>query len=492
VLPTGTGKTRTFAELVRRCVEGGKRALVLAHRSELLDQAQRALASCGVRAAVEQGARRAGSAPVVVASVQTLHAKRLAMFEPSTFGLVVVDEAHHATAASYRGVLAHFAGAKLLGVTATPDRGDGVGLRAVFDSVAYRYELRAAIAEKHLAPLRARRITVGGIDLRAVRAHHGDLDQRDLAAVMRNERALHGIVVPLLEQASDRRTIVFGVDVAHAHDLADLINRYDPGAARAVDGRMDDHDRRALLAGFARGEFRILCNCALLTEGFDEPSIACVAIARPTKSRGLYSQMIGRGTRLAPGKADCLLLDFVGQAGKHRLTGPADCLAGADLDDAMREVVDRQLEGEQLELEDVLADAEREAKRRAHGANVRAKAAYEAREVDPFLAGYLPPPIAEFEREPATEAQLNVLRTHDMALSPTMTRADAERYRVALVERKRLGLASLKQCRALKKAGLDTTTMTMARANVLIGKLAQAGWKPWAVAFEPEAGRKAR
>jgi superfamily II DNA or RNA helicase len=215
----------------------------------------------------------------------------------------------------------HFATARVLGVTATPRRADGKALADVFESVAFRMELREGIAGGWLAPITARRVVVESVDLSRVETRAGDFAQEHLAEAMDTERAIQGVVRPLLELAGERKTLVFAVDVSHAYALAEAINRIRPGAARAAHGELGADGRRALLADFRRGAFQFLANVQLYTEGFDEPAVECVAIARPTKSLGLYQQIVGRGTRLSPetGKRDLLLLDFTGAAGRHRL-----------------------------------------------------------------------------------------------------------------------------------------------------------------------------
>lgn len=493
VLPTGTGKTVCFAELARRCVAGGKRALVVAHRTELLEQAQRKLSDAGVRAAIEQARQRAGRAPVVVGSVQSLRGDRLAALLAGEFGLVVIDEAHHATAASYRAIVEHFPDARIVGVTATADRADGVGLRAIFASVAFRYEMRDAIRDGWLVPVLAKRVHVAGLDLRSVRAHHGDLDQRELAEIMQREQALHGVVAPLLELAGDRRTIAFAVDVAHAHAIAALANRYRPGIARAVDGSASDDDRRAALVAFRRGDYRLLVNCALYTEGFDEPTVSCIALCRPTQSRVLYTQMVGRGTRLAPGKRDVLVLDFVGNAGRHKLVGPADALAGLDLPDEVRADVEAALDGGQIELEDVLAHAEAEAEQRRDRVRLIAIAHYRATEIDPFFGSLPPDPEGAWAKEPATATQIKALTSAGFSRLPDcLTRGEASRYIAALQERRKLGLASLKQCRRLHSLGIETKNLTALRAAQLYAKLRQKGFRPWVLRDEPEFRRSSK
>lgn len=480
VLATGLGKTVCFTEIVRRGVTAGRRVLVLAHRSELLEQAAKKLASCGVVAQIEQGERRAVDAPCIVASVQTLRGARLERWPADAFDLIVIDEAHHAVAKGYGAILARFESARVLGVTATPDRLDGARLGELFDSCAYRYELRAAIRDGWLAPIRARRIAVDGVDLDAVHTRAGDLDRRELARVMEQERALHGVAVPLLEQADSRRSIVFSVDVAHANALAEVINRYAPGAARALDGGASANDRAAALAAFRAGEFRVLVNCALFTEGFDEPSISCVAIARPTKSRALYTQMVGRGTRMAEGKADCLVLDFSGMAGRHRLVGPADVLAGRELPDDVRQLAERALDrdGEQLVLDAVLDAAEAEATSIRERLAVTAVARYRADVIDPFVGELPDAPDGAWTRDLATDKQREALERAGLDdLPASLTKGEANRWLDAIAARRAQGLATVKQVRLLRRYGIDARALTLEDANAAIGRISERGWR---------------
>lgn len=482
VLPTGCGKTVVFADLVQRTVAQGQRALVLAHRSELLEQARGKLSAVDVWAELEQAGRRAGAADVVVASVQTLRGKRLTSLAPDAFGLVVVDEAHHATATSYKAVLDHFTGARILGVTATPDRADGAALGGVFESCAFSYELRGAIRDGWLAPIVARRVMLDGVDLSNVRTLAGDLNQADLAAVMADAEAVHGVVGPLRDLAGSRKTIVFAVDVKHARAIADALNQHEPGCALALDGSAAEDDRRRALVAFRAGRFRFLVNCALFTEGFDEPEVACVAIARPTKSRALYTQMAGRGTRLAPGKPDCLLLDFVGNAGRHRLVGPVDVLAGRPVDDETRLEVERMIELGQLTIDAVIDQAEAEVARRRAAASVSAVARYRAEEVDPFLGEYLvgiaPVPSRGID-ERATQAQLDDLEVIGLRKLPSdLSRTEAMHLLQANARRRKAGLCTIKQARQLIRVGYDAKHMTFDEARRLCGQLAANNWKP--------------
>jgi superfamily II DNA or RNA helicase len=467
-----------------------RRALILAHRGELLDQAAKKLLDLGVYSSLDQADSKASlQADVVVASVQTLRGVRLERYPVDHFTDIVVDEAHHAAAKSYRNIFARFPNAKLLGVTATPDRADKKGLGKIFASVAFVYEMRKAIADRFLVPLVAKRIEIDELDLSSVSSHHGDLDQSELAELMNQDRNLLGVVKPVLEQAGSRKTLIFGVDVAHARALAETINRFKPGAAIAIDGTAKPEERKAILNLYRRGAFQFLCNCALFTEGFDEPDVACVVLARPTQSRGLYTQMLGRGTRLvgatyeqsiANGKRDCLVLDMVGNSAKHRLIGPADALAGRELDDDEKKLVEKKLaeDNGQTELDGVLDFAEKEAAaasaRRKAQLNTGALLLYRQREIDLFLGDA----FVDFDRNspaaqrPATAEQILAITEAKLGVPPAgLCEAEAAAMLQAVKERRKQGLCSIPQARCLEKLGIDTKGMTFARAGELMSKV---------------------
>lgn len=469
VLPTGCGKTVVFCEVIRRFLERGQRALVLAHRDELLKQAADKLAISGISdVGFEKASDRENGESVVVGSVQTLRGSRLQRFAPDTFGLIVLDECQHARSDGNMAIAKHFTNARILGVTATPDRLDGKGLGEVFKTCAHKYELFAAIQDGWLVPIKCRQIEVEGLDLRKVRTTAGDLNARDLEAIMSDEHQLHKVAFPLVEQIENRQTIVFGVTVKHAEALAEVINRYRPDSAQAVSGVTPMQERRAILRAFEQGQFQTLVNCALLTEGFDMPPLACVAVARPTKSRGLYVQMIGRGTRPLPGvvdgretaeerrnaiassaKPDLLILDFVGVTKRHELVSARDVLASdEELIRASEEFNDAHDGQPQVGT----APSEHEVSQLGNAVALTAEARFLANEIDLFLPQRTKP-IGAWTLQRATAKQIDTLRRHGLEPPATLSRGEASSIIDGIFERRRLGLASLKQVKLLQKNG---------------------------------------
>lgn len=380
-LPTGTGKTVLFAAVLRRNL-GGRRGLVVAHREELLDQAAATIArDSGLSVGIEQADRQAGGVDVVVASVQTLVAsggRRLGQLTRNSIGLVVIDEAHHVSARTYIEVLHHFGLApdperffaqggrraaidgfepatdapRLLGVTATPSRTDKVGLEVAFDEIVYSRTIRDMISEGWLCPVRGVRVATS-TSLDGVPTTHGDFAERALETTVNNDARNDLIIAAYHDHAQGRQAIVFAAGVAHAEALAAAF-RAAGVSADWVSGAHDKDERRGAIGAYRRGELRVLANCAVLTEGFDAPETACVIMARPTKSSTLYTQCLGRGTRLANGKTDLVVIDVVdayeraGLASAAALFGLPPKFAVAEAEDvpldqlAMR--FDRELE----------------------------------------------------------------------------------------------------------------------------------------------------
>lgn len=485
VMATGTGKTYTAGEILRERATHG-RILWLAHRGELLTQAMGTIENrIGLGCDIEKAQSRAPvfglwGSPVVVASVQTLRSKRLQRWPTDTFATIVVDEAHHAAAKGYREILKHFGKAKVLGLTATPDRGDGVALGHVFDHVAMQYDIRTAIKDGYLCQITQKQIQCADLDISDVKTVAGDLAQGELEKRLRLDAVLHQIAAPLVREAGERPTIVFTAGVAQAHALVDVLASYAPvGAAVAIDGTTPPELRAGHLEAFSAGKVQYLINCAVLTEGFDAPITACIAMARPTKSRALYAQCIGRGTRLAPGKTDCLVLDFVGNSGRHRLVNPLDVLGGGDLpEDVAKRAQELCSEGQPSEAALAQAEAEaiekakRDEERRRREAKVRAEVAYRARKVDPFGV------IANGSGPRATKGQIDYLAKLKVELKGHVpSRREASKLIDTIKGRQKAGLCTYKQAKLLASKGLNPDLSFQAARNA-IDALAANRWQP--------------
>lgn len=518
VMATGLGKTIVFAEVVRRYMAQGtgRRALVLAHRQELIHQAadkMRRVVQCDVE--IEMGDLRASEnfysrAPVIVSSVQTQVAgrgstQRMHKFKPEQFGIVIVDEAHHAVGASYRKTLDHFTrgGCRVLGVTATPDRADEAALGTIFDSVAFEFGIREGIMGGWLVPIMQRLVSVTSLDFSTCRTTAGDLNGADLDSVMQYEETLHGMVYPTLEIAGDRRGIIFAASVAHAERICEIVNRHKPGSAVFVYASTPPDERRQLFAGFAEGRYQWLVNVGIATEGWDDAAldgrgVQVIAMMRPTKSRSLYCQMIGRGTRPLPRTVDGIalaedrrsaiassakpsltVLDFCGNAGRHRLVHVADALAGKDPDEMAGDIVRRDMERDahanevdalaMLTRAEVQAAKEREAQTR-RGLIVRA--GYRSQEINPFtLIDLAPNREMQANGVPASDKQLAMLRRLRVAIPAYLTRREASRLIDAA-----LSTPTPAQAYTLAKHGLSPDEFTRRTASEAIDAI-KAGRK---------------
>jgi superfamily II DNA or RNA helicase len=319
VLPTGAGKTVVAAALSQRA---RGRILFLAHRDELVQQAEEKFRVVWPEAevGVVKAERDEIDGRVVVASLQTLaRPERRARLPASAFTLVILDEAHHGAAATPRRVLEDLGllpepqpGRLLLGLTATPFRTDGAPLGALFQAVTYRRSIAELIRAGYLADVRGIRVDTA-LDLSHVRVHHGDYDERDLSLAIDTPGRNRLAVEAWRTYGEGRRTVAFTVTVAHAQHLADAF-REAGIPADWVSGELPAAERRRRLARLRAGEIQVLTNAQLLTEGWDEPSVACILMSRPTRSKAAYVQAVGRGLRPFPGKADCLVLDLADNA----------------------------------------------------------------------------------------------------------------------------------------------------------------------------------
>jgi len=480
VMPTGTGKTVLFAEIAR-LAKGP--VLVLAHRQELVEQARSKIAAwCDDVVAVEMANRREFTRPdgerpkIAVASIQTLR-RRLHLIPRKAFRIVVIDEAHHATADTYRAVLEHF-DAHVLGVTATPDRSDKVVLGEIFDSLAFDYDMLAAIDDGWLAPIRSFLVQTQ-VDFSRVRKIAGELSTKDVERILTQDPHLIEIATPIVRERGDRPAIVFAASVAHAHALARVLNGLagDSSFAAALDGSTQFDARAPVIERFRRGDLKVLVNCALFTEGFDVPEIALVAIARPVLSRSFYAQMVGRGTRIAPGKRDLLVLDFVPGNCRHPLVQAVD-IFGRDSEEvaerARKIAAKASEEGSSIAIEKALELARQE--QEAQEADV----AYQLRKRDPFAAvGIDLQSYAQRSRpgERATQGQLTYFKKAGLPTDgvATLSSYEAEALREELLERKAVGLCTPKQARQLVAHGIDPREVYYDEAQGLLRELRAKG-----------------
>jgi len=402
-MATGLGKSVCFAEVMRRWdVATQGKILLIAHRRELILQAIGHAMRAGLSSGIEMAGKHAtGKEDVIVASVQTLNAsrkcgvcfgegcdecyggkvKRFTRFNPRDFGLVVCDEFHHFTAKSNRNVMTWFAQnplQKTLGVTATPKRADKAGLHNICQSVAYTMELRQAIDEGWLVPIRQKFVTVEGldiskVDIRAGKLNEGQVEAAFLGTDEDEERMLHSIVKPTIDEAAGRKTLVFAAGKDHANKLASCFAAHGVDVGVVVEDT-DPSERAEVIARYSNGDLQVLVNCMCLTEGFDAPATEIIANCRPTKSESLYLQIIGRATRPLAGVVDgpetaeerkaaiaasdkdsCTILDFVGNSGDIKLVSVADVLAGSkidpiDLEEALRVAMES---GETVDMEEL-------------------------------------------------------------------------------------------------------------------------------------------
>ena len=488
VLPTGCGKTIVFAKIAEAEVKAGRRVLILAHRGELLTQAaDKIQKATGLCSAVEKAESSCLGSwfRVVVGSVQTLQRPaRLELFEPDYFGTIIIDEAHHATTDGYLRVLEHFPAARVLGVTATPDRGDMKNLGTVFDSLAYEYTLPQAIREGYLCRILAQTIPLK-LDLAGVALSSGDFAAGGLGDAL--EPYLEQIAAEMVRACAGRRTVVFLPLIRTSRKFRDILNAHGFSAAE-VNGQ--SNHRAEILADFSAGRYNVLCNSMLLTEGWDCPAVDCVVILRPTKVRSLYSQMVGRGTRLSPetGKKDLLLLDFLWLSERHELCRPAD-LVCTDRAVAARMTEQLAETGAPLELEEAAREAaadvvaQREESLAKQLAEQRRK---KGRLVDPLqyemsiqaedLAGYVP--AFGWETGAVTEAQASALEKLGINPDGVESAGKASLLLDRLALRREAGLSTPKQIRCLENYGFKNVgTWGFEDARRMIDRIAAQGWR---------------
>ena len=486
VLPTGCGKTIVFATITADQVSAGERVLILAHRGELLEQAaDKLLKATGLRCAVEKAEQscRGSWFRVVVGSVQTLmREKRLGEFPADYFDTIIIDEAHHALSDSYLRILEHFEEAKVLGVTATPDRGDMRNLGSVFESLAYEYTLPKAIREGFLCPIVAQTIPLK-LDLSGVGVQSGDFKVGDLDSAL--DPYLEQIATEMEKACANRKTVVFLPLVRTSQKFARILNAHGFKAAE-VNG--ESADRSEVLADYEAGKYNVLCNSMLLTEGWDCPSVDCIVVLRPTKVRSLYCQMVGRGTRLHPGKENLLLLDFLWHTERHELCHPASLICE---DQAVAQKMTENLEeaggpvdleeAENKASEDVVAQreaalAEKLAEQRKKKRNLVDPLQFEMSIRAEDLAGYTP--TFAWEMGPPSDKQIAELERRGIFTGEIENAGKASKLLDRLRKRQMDGLSTPKQIRFLERKGFQHVgTWSFESARNMIDRIASSGWR---------------
>lgn len=487
VLPTGCGKTIVFAKITEECVRNGDRVLILAHRGELLEQAADKIAKAtGLGCATEKAEQSCLGSwyRITVGSVQSLmRESRLKRFPEDYFNTIIIDEAHHCISDSYQRVLNHFPDAKVLGVTATPDRGDMKNLGQVFESLAYEYTLPKAIKEGYLSPIKAVTIPLQ-VDLTGVGIQSGDFKAGDLGTAL--DPYLERIAEEMEKYCQEKKTVVFLPLVKTSQKFRDILNAHGFQAAE-VNG--ESQNRAEILEDYASGKYNVLCNSMLLTEGWDCPDVDCIVVLRPTKVRSLYCQMVGRGTRLAPGKDHLLLLDFLWHTERHELCHPAHLICESEeVAQKMTENLEKDAgcpidieEAEKTASEDVVAQREEALAQKLAEMKRRKR-----KLVDPLqfemsiqaedLAGYVP--AFGWEMAPPSDNQKKTLEKLGIMPDEIENAGKASKLLERLDKRRQEGLTTPKQIRFLEGRGFQHVgTWQFETAKKLIDRIAGNGWR---------------
>lgn len=489
VLPTGTGKTIVFSKIAEECVRRGKRVLIMAHRGELLEQAaDKIYKSTGLQCSVEKAGETCLGQwyRIIVGSVQTLmHERRLKKFKQDYFDAIIIDEAHHCVSDSYQRVLQHFNDSYVLGVTATPDRADLKNLGSYFDSLAFEYTMPQAIKSGYLVPIKALTVPLK-IDISMVGISAGDFKVGEIGTAL--DPYLYQIADEMVKYCMNRKTIVFLPLIATSKKFMGILNERGFIAAE-VNGSSED--RAEILQDFADGKYNVICNSMLLTEGYDCPSVDCIIVLRPTKSRPLYAQMVGRGTRLSPetGKDHLLLIDFLWMTERHELCHPASLIC-EDEDVARRMTKDMEEnagnpedieEAEKKATEEVVQEREE-----ALAAQLAAQRRKKSRLVDPLqyamsiealdLANYRP--IFGPEAQAPSQDQKDSLEKLGIKADSVETSGQAEKLLNTINDRRARGLATPKQIKQLENRGFQNVgTWSFEQARRLIDRIAANGWR---------------
>lgn len=451
-----------------------------------------------------------GKPQVIVSSVQTQTAGgdglgRMSKFLPSMFGAVIIDECHGATSSGYKRVIAYYRqnpNVKILGVTATPDRSDEEALGQVFETVAFDYEILNAIQDGWLVPITQQVVTLGSLDLSHCRTTQGDLNGVDLAKVMEAEEQLQGVASSTLEIVGGKRSLVFTASVDQAERLAEIFNRHKPGLADWVCGKTPEDQRKRSLANFYDGTTQIMCNCNVLTEGYDNPSVEVCVMAKPTKSRSRYAQMIGRSLRPlesiatdlnslelpeqrralieASPKKSALIIDFAGNAGRHTLMSTADILGGKVSDEVIEAAKARaKSEGKPVDMSALLEEEEEKAKQAAaRRLKLVARAKFAMRNVDPFgVLGVMPEKELGWNANRVLSEKQRAMLDRQGIDPDTLSYTQGAQIIGEIVNRMKSGLCSFKQARFLRKRGMDANVSRDEASRIMNEIATREGWK---------------
>lgn len=501
VLPTGTGKTIVFSSIIEDVVRRGGRALILAHRGELLEQAADKLQrTTGLGCALEKAESSALDSwyNVVVGSVQTM--TRESRSTGHEFTHIVIDEAHHAVSPSYRAILGYFPEANLLGVTATADRGDKRNLGEVFETLAYEYSLPRAIRDGYLVPIKALTIPLS-ISLESVKQTAGDFQVSDLGTAI--DPYLERIADRIKAECANRKTVVFLPLIATSKKfLAMLLER--GIQAREVNG--ESKNRAETLEWFDKaGGGAVLCNAMLLTEGWDCPSADCICVLRPTKIRSLYAQMVGRGTRLFPGKEDLLLLDFLWHSERHELCRPAHLVCeDPEISRRVAELLAEESQGGAVDLLEAEGKAESSAveereeslRKLLEEQRHRKRALVDPLQYEMSIGEQLERVESDIRDlrslAPPSKAQLSLLEKAGIFPDDVASQGHASRLIETVQKRRQAGLTTPKQIRFLEGRGFtDVGQWDFEGAKRLIDRIAANRWRvPYNInpaAYRPEA-----
>lgn len=486
VLPTGTGKTVVFAKIAEDQVKKGERTLILAHRGELLNQASDKIYKVtGLKCAVEKAAESCLDSwyRITVGSVQSLtREKRLLQFPHDYFKTIIIDEAHHAATDSYLRILSHFPDAHVLGVTATPDRGDMKNLGCVFESLAYEYSIAKAIKEGYLVPIKALSIPLK-LNISSVSSQAGDFKASELDTAL--DPYLYSIADEMLKNCADRKIVVFLPLIKTSQKFCSILNSK---GFRAAEVNGLSVDREEIQSDFEKGKYNVLCNSMLLTEGWDCPSVDCIVVLRPTQSRSLYCQMVGRGTRLSEGKKDLLLLDFLWLTSRHELCRPASIIAeNAEIAEQMTENIASSgcpvdiTEAEVKAQSDVVEKREEALAKKLEEMKKRKRSLvdplqYEMSIQSSELSGYVP--VFSDETAKPSESQIQKLEKWGIYADDIDSAGKAERLINSLEQRNNMGLATPKQIRLLEQKGFNHVgKWSFDSARKMIARISASGWR---------------